>query len=60
MPFEMSDYVQSVVVQGKVYVGGGELKYVSTQMMTATLLLNMTLNQENGPSCHHTKCFTSQ
>ena len=27
MPFEMSDYVQSVVVQGKVYVGGGEPGY---------------------------------
>ena len=29
MPFAMSDYVQSVVVQGKVYVGGGEPKYAN-------------------------------
>ena len=29
MPFGMGDYVQSVVVQGRVYVGGGEAGYNS-------------------------------
>ena len=29
MPFGMSHYVQSVVVQGKVYVGGGEAGFMS-------------------------------
>ena len=31
-PFGMSDYVQSVVVQGKVYVGGGEAGFMSDDL----------------------------
>ena len=49
MPFGMAYYVQSVMVQGKLYVGGGNAPYGSGGDGYTVMEV-----QGNGQRCHHT------